>query len=242
MKIVIIVILSVVYFFLAFSVSSIMPARIFLFLAVALFIWGYLEYRKEMSRQEEEWRRETEKELLKFPHSQCTVSSDYLRALLLDEQNNRVFIVEKKDYDEEFKGKEVKFHEIYEAALVEDNNIITLFSKGGFLGGSLIDEGRSSIIHIVDSKGESEKNEEAGSDDFDNEEDEETVSKISLKLVVDDLKKPIVEYSFLETEEPILKDSEEYKMLMKECNEWLQKFSIIIKRYERESVPVSRWE
>lgn len=231
MKVVIIVVLSITYFFLAFSVNSIVPARIFLFLAIALFVWGYLEYRKEINRREEEWRRETEKELMKFPHSQYTVSPDYLRALLLDEQKNRVFIVEKKDYDDEFKGKEVQFHEIYEAALVEDDNIITLFSKGGFLGGSLIEEGGSSTIQIVDSEEEE-----------DDQEDDEMVSKLSLKLVVDDLKKPIIEYSFLETEEPISKDSEEYKRLMNECNEWLQKFSIIIKRYERERVSVSRWE
>ena len=240
MKIILIVILSIIYLFLAFSVDHIVPARIFLFLAIALFIWGYFEYRKENFRREDELIEETEKEILQFPHTQRIVSEDYLTALLLDEQNNKVCILKKEDYDEKFREIEVDFHQLYEAAIVEDGKILTLFSKGGFLAGSLLEEGGTSVIHLSETEEQNEKDEEEN-DGLGDRDVEDGVSKLSIKIVIDDLKKPIVEFSFLESDEPILKDSEEYKDLLKECTEWHQKLSIIIKRYEKERVPVTRW-
>lgn len=239
LKIILIVILSIIYFFLAFSVDHIVPARIFLFLAIALFIWGYFEYRKENIRREDELIEETEKEIEQFPHTQRIVSDDYLTALLLDEQNNKVCILKKEAYDEKFKEIEVDFHQLYEAAIVEDGKILTLFSKGGFLAGSLLEEGGTSVIHLSGTE-EHEKDEDEN-DEVGDLHEEDGVSKLSIKIVIDDLKKPIVEFSFLESDEPILKDSEEYKDLLKECTEWHQKLSIIIKRYEKERVPVTRW-
>ncbi|MBM7608156.1 hypothetical protein JOD29_001400 [Lysinibacillus composti] len=240
MKIILIVILSIIYLFLAFSVDHIVPARIFLFLAIALFIWGYFEYRKENFRREDELIEETEKEILQFPHTQRIVSEDYLTALLLDEQNNKVCILKKEDYDEKFREIEVDFHQLYEAAIVEDGKILTLFSKGGFLAGSLLEEGGTSVIHLSETEEQNEKDEEEN-DGLGDRDVEDGVFKLSIKIVIDDLKKPIVEFSFLESDEPILKDSEEYKDLLKECTEWHQKLSIIIKRYEKERVPVTRW-
>lgn len=60
-------------------------------------------------------------------------------------------------------------------------------------------------------------------------------------MVVNDLSNPTVEYVFMENEESLTKDSDEYKEVFKLCNDWHQKISVIIKRYEYTRVPIRQW-
>lgn len=79
-----------------------------------------------------------------------------------------------------------------------------------------------------------------------NEEDfkeEDTIKKLSLKIIVDDLSKPLIEFTFFEDKRGIEKDSDEYEEIWRECKKWHQKISVIIKRdnRERDKIAVNSW-
>lgn len=69
-----------------------------------------------------------------------------------------------------------------------------------------------------------------------------TVSQLVLKIVADNLSDPILEYVFLDEEEPISREEDEYLESLELCEKWYQKISVIIKRYELERVPIRHWQ
>ena len=120
----------------------------------------------------------------------------------------------------------------------EDGKQIALISRGGLLGGTLLDDGGNSLVYIMEPEN-NKKNDTEETEDI----SKDTVSKLSLKLVVDDLASPIIEYVFLESEEKIDKDSDEYKDAAKECKKWHQMISVLIKRHDLlNKVIIKRYE
>src|SRR5690606_7357477 len=102
-----------------------------------------------------------------------------------------------------------------------NDNIYSLISKGGIHGWSILND-----------------DEELYSDDVD---EEDVINKLSLKLIVDDLSNPLIEFVFYEDERGIDTESEEFEEIWEECKNWHKKFSIIIKRDQREKVAVNSW-
>lgn len=217
--------LGSIFFFLAFSMESPGMKKINLYIAIGLFIWGYIEWVIDENRRDAENNRKTKELLTRIPHTQNIVSSEYLNALLLDENSNSLYVAKKEKIDSDFDVKKCQFNQLYEVAIVEDKNIFSLISRGGWNGGSLLDKEASSVVCVVNSD-----------EDSGDEESDEMVSKLSLKMVIDNLSNPIVEYIFMEKEEPLSKESDEYKEVLKLCNQWHQKLSVIIKRYEYEKM------
>ena len=211
--------LEVVYLFLAFKTGS----TLFLIIAVGLGIWWLYELNKEIKKRNEALLDETIQKVEQHPHTRYIISPDYLSVLMLDEYSNTLRILEREEIDEEFDKREFDFEELYEIAIVEDGNNIALTSKGGVHGWSLIDGGTKVDIHVNEMEELPEKKEKA-----------KEVKKLMLKLVVDDLADPIVEYVFLDNEQEIPKELDEYKDIFKECTKWYQKISVIIKRHEHE--------
>ena len=222
--------LEVVYLFLAFKTGS----TLFLIIAVGLGIWWLYELNKEIKKRNEALLDETIQKVEQHPHTRYIISTDYLSVLMLDEYSNTLRILEREEIDEEFDKREFDFEELYEIAIVEDGNNIALTSKGGVHGWSLIDGGTKVDIHVNEMEELPEKKEKA-----------KEVKKLMLKLVVDDLADPIVEYVFLDNEQEIPKELDEYKDIFKECTKWYQKISVIIKRHEHErkvhEVAVKGW-
>jgi len=211
--------LEVVYLFLAFKTGS----TLFFIIAVGLGIWWLYVLNKDINKRNEALLNETIQKVEQHPHTRYIISSDYLSALMLDEYSNTLRILEREEVDEEFDKREFDFEELYEIAIVEDGNNIALTSKGGVHGWSLIDGGSKVDSHVNEMEELPEKKEKA-----------KEVKKLMLKIVVDDLADPIVEYIFLDNEQEIPKELDEYKDIFKECTKWYQKISVIIKRNEHE--------
>lgn len=216
LKIVLLMALSGIYLFLAFSIENPIPRVTFIAVAIWLFIWGYKELKESADRKEEQMKLETEKMLNEIPHTQCVISDDYLTALLIDEDNEKVHLVSREKLSEDFKKETYHFNEILEAALIENDHIQSFITKGG--------KNQNSILN-----GEKKI-----------KPNEDGVKKISVKFLVNNISKPEIEYVFFESDKSILKESEEYKEVIDICKDWFQKLSLIIKRSE--SIPVSHWE
>ncbi|SOB99672.1 hypothetical protein SAMN05880501_102250 [Ureibacillus xyleni] len=218
--------LEVIYLFLAFKSGN----SFFFVVAIILGGWWLYELNKESRKRNEAIEKETIDQIEEYPHTRYILSPDYLQALLIDENSDTFRILDREELDDEFEAREYDFQELFEVAIVEDGKNVALTSKGGVHGWSLIDGGSKLDVNI----GGSEESEEKS---------KKEVKKLLLKLVVDDLSNPIVEYTFLDNEQAIPKDLDEYKDIFKECNNWYQKVSIIIKRYEheRKEVTVNAW-
>ncbi|RPJ95628.1 hypothetical protein CW357_09175 [Rummeliibacillus sp. TYF005] len=238
MNILLTFIASGLFFILTFIVDTLGAKLIFLFIAFLLFKWGSHQIQLIENGKEEEIKKETEKLLQEFIHSQSTISDDYLNALLLDEASQTLFIATRENLETGFDVKEFLFNEIYESSIEEDGKQIALISRGGLLGGTLLDDGGNSLVYIMEPEN-NKKNDTEETEDI----SKDIVSKLSLKLVVDDLASPIIEYVFLESEEKIDKDSDEYKDAAKECKKWHQMISVLIKRHDLlNKVIIKRYE
>lgn len=223
--------LEAIYLYLAFKTGS----TLFIIVAVALGGWWLYELNKEARKRNEELQQDTIEQIEEYPHTRYILSSDCLQAILIDEHSDTLRMLQREDTDLEFSAREFAFRELYEVAIVEDGKNIALTSKGGVHGWSLIDGGSKIDVHVKGSEGKSEEKSEGKT--------EKEVKKLMLKLVVDDLSNPIVEYIFLDNKQAIPKDLDEYKDILKECTKWYQKISVIIKRYEheRKEVVVNGW-
>lgn len=211
--------LEVVYLFLAFKTGS----TLYLIVAIGIGAWWLYELNKDAKKRSEALLNETIQKVEQHPHTRYIISSDYLSALMLDENSNTLRILEREEIDEDFDKKEYDFEELYETAIVEDGNNVALTSKGGVHGWSLIEGGAKVDVHVNEMEETQEQKERA-----------KEVKKLILKIVVDDLADPILEYVFLDNEQEIPKELDEYKDIFKECTKWYQKISVIIKRHEHE--------
>ncbi|MGE7092275.1 hypothetical protein ACQKII_12700 [Lysinibacillus sp. NPDC048646] len=230
MKTFFLLLLGLIYLMLANAMEAVIVRGLYFFIGWGLFIIGAFRYMKEkyMSfRRTAEMKRESEEEFMNIPHTQCTISSDCLNALLLNEPTNTLLLAQKEDWASELTKKEIQFNKIYEVSIVEDDNIIAS-TRNGLLSGSLIDREQDTSL---DSEEEDE-----------DEESDDTVSQLALKIVVDNLSTPILEYIFMTNSEPISKEEDEYSEALELCEEWYRKISIIIKRFELERVPIRNWQ
>lgn len=216
--------LGMIYVLLANSVETAIFSKIYLLIGLGLVIAGIIRYVKERYiyiNELNEMREASEEELMAIPHTHCIISNDCLSALLLDEPTNTLFLVSREDLDENLIKKEIPFNKIYEVAIVEDDVYIARTSNN-FISGSLLGE------------------------DLDIEEEEldeedpayNTMSQLTLQIVADNLSDPILEYVFMDNSEPLSREEDEYQEALDLCEEWFQKISVIIKRYELERVPI----
>lgn len=231
MKIIFFILLGIIYLFLANAIDIIIIQELFFLIGLVLVGIGIVRYIKERYLAAQAIAALTEastEEIMAIPHTQYTLASNALHALLLNEQTNMLIIAQREELGEELTITEIPFSKIYEVAIMEDE-VFMLKTKNYLMSGSLLED-----------------NEELVEEDEDEDEDEveeDTVTKISLKLVVDHLSDPILEYIFMDTEEdPISKEEDEYKEAMELCEKWYQKISVIIKRHELERVPIRHWQ
>lgn len=224
--------LGVAFLILAFFLESIMMVGSYSLLSLIMLGWGSLELKKEIDKKIEEEMEETEELLSEIPHTRYTLSEDLLTSLLIDEKTN-TFYVAKRDYtDEEFDFRAYPFSKLLEVAVLEDGEVKYLFPRGGIIGGTINEEGNS-IYNVIDSE-ELEFDEEY-------DEDEGAIKKMTLKLVVDDFSNHTIEYVFLEKDNPLDKDSDDYKDCIKECTNWYKMISIAINQYKHEKRLVGPW-
>ena len=231
MKTVFLLLLGIIYLFLANAMEAMLIKKTYFLIGIALVTVGtirYIKWKYHTYKLMTELKRASEEELNNIPHTHSTIASNGLQALLLNEHTKTLLVAMKEDWEAELTKKEVQFNEIYEVAIMEDGHIIARTSNGLF-NESLLEEDHRSL-------GDEEEMDE---DDL---EEIEEVSQLAIKLVVDNITAPIIEYAFLELEDAISKEDDTYQEAMELCEQWFQKISIIIKRYELERVPIRRWQ
>ncbi|MEK5233372.1 hypothetical protein MHB42_16830 [Lysinibacillus sp. FSL K6-0232] len=220
MKIIFFILLGIIYLVLANAIELMIIQQLFFIIGIALVGIGSVRYIKARYSEMQHlanMREASEAEITAIPHTQCTISQDVLHALLLNEQTNMLIVAQREALDDPLKVIEIPFNKIYEVAVVEDEATIRK-AKNYLIGSSLLDE-------------------------MEELEEEDTVSQLSLKLVVDHLAAPIVEYIFMEnSDHPIERDTDEYEEALELCEQWFQKISVIIKRHELERVPIRQWQ
>lgn len=223
MKIIFFILLGIIYLFLANAIQLAVIKQLFFLTGLALVSIGILRYIKERyveSQNYAQMKEASEEEMKAIPHTQCLLSDDALNGLLLNEHTNTLIFAQREELEEELKIIEIPFSKIYEVAMMEDEMFV-LRTKNYLMSGSLL--------------GEEENVAE--------EEEDDTVSQLSLKFVVDHLSEPILEYMFMDQgEHPIAREEEEYEEAMEICEKWFQKISVIIKRHELERVPIRHWQ
>ncbi|MFJ7186751.1 hypothetical protein [Lysinibacillus xylanilyticus] len=220
--------LGMIYLLLAKSVETAIFSKVYFLIGLGLLIAGIIRFVKEQyisNNRLNEMKEASEVELMAIPHTHCIISNDCLNALLLNEPTNTLFLVSREDLEEDLIKKEISFNKIYEVAIVEDEMYIARTSNS-LISGSLL--------------GEDLDIEEEECDEEDPEYN--TVSQLKLKIVADYLSDPILEYVFLDNGEPISREEDEYQEALELCEEWFQKISVIIKRYELERVPIRQWQ
>ncbi len=221
--------LAIAFFVLAFFLGSTLMVGSYILMAILMFAWGCIELKKERDRRKEEDLEETEDFLNVIPHTKKTVSEDLLNSLLIDENNNTFYVAKREYIDESFIYKAYDFSKLLEVAILENGKVKYLFPKDGTIGGNVSD----SVRHLKDEE------------DIESEDKEETnleeIKKLKLKIVVDDISNHSIEYTFLEKEDAIDKDSDEYKDLYKECTNWSQMISLIINQYKHEKRLIGPW-
>lgn len=226
MKIIFFILLGIIYLFLANAIELAIIKQLFFLIGLALVSIGIIRYIKERyveSQKYAQMKEASEEEMKAIPHTQCLLSEDALKGLLLNEHTNMLIFAQREELEEELKIIEIPFSKIYEVAMMEDEMFV-LRTKNYLMSGSLLGEEEDLA-----------EEEEDGDDD--------TVSQLSLKFVVDHLSEPILEYIFMDQgEHPIARDEEEYEEAMELCEKWFQKISVIIKRHELERVPIRHWQ
>ena len=224
-----ILLLGMAFFILAFFLESLLMVGSYLFIALLMFFWGYIELKKEIDKRIEKDIEDTKQLLEEIPHTKLTLSEDLLCSLLIDENTHTFYIANREDTDDEFTFKSYPFSKLLEVAILEDGNVKYLFPRQGILGGTINEEGQA-IINVIDP-------EEMEYEDV----DDETIRKLTLKLVLDDFSNHTFEYTFFEREDPIEKDSDDYKDSIKECTNWYHMISLAINQYKNEKRLVGQW-
>ncbi|ODV54283.1 hypothetical protein [Lysinibacillus fusiformis] len=226
MKIIFFILLGIIYLFLANAIELAVIKQLFFLIGLALVSIGIIRYIKERyveSQKYVQMKEASEEEMKAIPHTQCLLSEDALKGLLLNEHTNMLIFAQREELEDELKIIEIPFSKIYEIAMMEDEMFV-LRTKNYLMSSSLLGE-----------------EEDLAEEEEDDEDD--TVSQLSLKFVVDHLSEPILEYIFMDQgEHPIARDEEEYEEAMELCEKWFQKISVIIKRHELERVPIRHWQ
>ncbi|MFC9541222.1 hypothetical protein ACFTQ7_15210 [Lysinibacillus sp. NPDC056959] len=223
MKTFFILFLGMIYILLANSVEAIF-SKVYFLIGFGLVIAGIFRYVKERFiyiNTLNEMKEASEEELMAIPHTQCIISNDCLSALLLNEPTNTLILASREDLEEDLIKKEIPFGKIYEVAIVEDDMYIARTSNN-FISGLLLGEDMDI------------EEEELGDEDSESD----TMSSLKLKIVADNLSDPILEFVIMDNSEPLSREEDEYQEVLELCEEWFQKISVIINRYELERVPI----
>ncbi|WP_277586294.1 hypothetical protein [Psychrobacillus antarcticus] len=229
MKILFIFLLFVVYFALSLSLESKNAIGLYLIISLGLFFWGVIEWKLFINRRDAENRRRLEEQLAEIPHTQSLISNNLLNIMLIDDVGNFLYILQRDSLGEDFNIDPISFSKVLEVALVEEGEIINLYPKKGLLGSTLLQD-------------QAEMEEDFDEEDEEDDDDAESIEALCLRIVVDDLINPILEYPFIADDHSFEIDSEEYAEVNALCNDWYQKICIIIKRYEHTNVAVRLWE
>jgi hypothetical protein len=193
-----------------------------MFFFLALLISTNLEYDKKLRSNFDDLAKET---LInnKFKYDEFHIGDDKLSAIAINEKDKNLAIIHRKSIKDPFIFSPILFSNILESSIIEDGETITKSSKGSVVGGvivgSVIAGGIGATIGGL------------GADRI----TKNKVKKITLMIVVNDLKNPIQEVNFLNHISSIDKETSLYKTRYSNVNKWHKMISVILKRNELNS-------
>jgi hypothetical protein len=166
-----------------------------------------------------------EKALIKnnFVADSSYLSDDFLSGIAINESEQKLVIFKRNTINEDLSSTLFNFDDILECAIKEDNTIVTHTSKSSAIGnamagGILFGRIGAAIGGLSGEKIGYEK-----------------IFKATLSIVVNDLKSPIYEIHFLNSNMLMDRDSEMYQDIYYEMNKWYKRISVILKRNELNS-------
>ncbi len=156
--------------------------------------------------------------------SQQFLSSDLTNGIALDEEQGKIVLLYKEKDSDSFSIYRFRFDKIIEIEVNQDGDTVTKVSKGGLLGGALVGGvlagGIGSVIgSLAANKSSTEK-----------------VKNINMRIILNELSTPTFTINFLNSLNPISKDSEQFKTIVKDVDHWYGIFTILLKRNNEKNI------
>lgn len=199
-----------------------LPFFVLMFFFLALLISTNLEYDKKLRTKFDNLAQEV---LINhhFKYDDFHIGDDKLSAIAINEKDEKLAIVYRKTIKDSFIFSPINFSDIIESSIIEDGETIVKVNKGSIIGGAIVGSviagGIGATIGGL-SADRTSKNK---------------VKKITLLIVVNNLKNPVYEVNFMNTINPIDKESSLYKTRYYDITKWHKMISVILKRNELNS-------
>lgn len=159
-----------------------------------------------------------------FSPDDSYLSDDYLTGIAINESQNKIALLYRRNVNEDFTFSKVSFNEVLECSIAEDEEVVTKVSKGLAAGGLLVGGVTGGILGgVLGDKNSKTK-----------------IYKASLSLTLDNISSPTFTVNFLNSKMLVDKNSDLYQRIHQEMFKWNQRMAVIIKRNEPNSNPTQR--
>lgn len=194
-------------------------------LLVGFFTWVFRSGDRALKEYEENEKKLGEKIResylkLNFKPTQKYFSSVNNSYFAMDENNKKLCIisVNRMSNVPKVNPRVIDYKDVLEAEIIEDGISVTKTSRGSQIGrtllGGVVAGGLGAVIGGLSAKTITTNE----------------VSKIQLQIVINDTKIPIKKITFLNSEKPIKKDTQEYRTAIQKANHWHKLMTIVIKQ------------
>lgn len=143
------------------------------------------------------------------------------KAFKLDEETSNMIYVHRRSVIDKFEVTNIPFDKILDVTVSSNGSSLISVSKGGLVGGALV--GGAVFGNVGSVVGAMSANKHSS----------ELIHNIDLIITIDDLDSPIIKFEAFRSENGIDKNSDNYKNIMNNVDEWFGKFTVILKRNER---------
>lgn len=194
----------------------------FLFFVLACISFGLLMHTNK--KEKENYINDLTKSFLEALHESNFKADDYygsidmLTGIAINEKDKKIALLKRDQQEISFNLRKIDFRDIVEVSTYEDGGLINKVSRGSQISGALVGGvlagGVGAIIGGLSGKSHSN----------------ETSNKLSLLIVIDDLKSPYHEINF--SLGNIQKDTQMYEDRRKQLNNWFSKLKVIVNQNE----------
>lgn len=156
-----------------------------------------------------------------FIPDKSRLSFNLLRAISLNDSEQKIAYLTRSDLSKPFSFKEFQFSEIIEAKIIKNNETITSTSIGSTVGralvGGVLFGGLGAILAGVGSKTSSV----------------EKIRELTLEIIVDDVLNPRYTFTFYKSNSPLDNGSERFNNLIEDVEGWYRSLTVIINRNDK---------
>lgn len=155
-----------------------------------------------------------------FPTDTLVISYNNKKALSISEELSSILTVDLTTNN----VRKVKFVDIIEAKVKQNSSTVTRTSRGSQLGGAIVGGVLAGGVGAVIGGLSGEKT------------SNEAIKKLSLEIVINNLKDPIFEIEFYDSVGELKVDSDKYKAIASDLNKWYRMFTVILYQNKQETI------